>query len=29
LHVLGHDHERPEDAAVMFPLQDSLVAAIL
>lgn len=29
LHVLGHDHERPEDAAVMFPLQDAIVARAL
>ena len=29
LHVLGYDHERPEDADEMFPLQDRLVAAIL
>lgn len=29
LHVLGHDHEKPEDAAIMFPLQDSLVGAVL
>lgn len=29
LHVLGHDHERPEDAAIMFPLQDSFVSAVL
>ncbi len=25
LHVLGYDHERPEDAAAMFPLQDAIV----
>ncbi len=29
LHVLGYDHERPEDADTMFPLQDALVAALL
>jgi probable rRNA maturation factor len=29
LHVLGHDHEEPADAAIMFPLQDSLVATVL
>lgn len=29
LHVLGYDHEVPEDAAVMFPLQDSIVAEVL
>jgi probable rRNA maturation factor len=29
LHILGYDHEVPDDAARMFPLQDSLVAAIL
>ncbi len=29
LHVLGYDHEEPADAAVMFPLQDSLVASVL
>ncbi len=29
LHVLGYDHERPEDADVMFPLQDRIVAASL
>lgn len=29
LHVLGYDHEVPEDAAVMFPLQDILVNAAL
>lgn len=29
LHVLGHDHEEPADAARMFPLQDSLVASVL
>ncbi len=29
LHVLGYDHEEPVDAAVMFPIQDSLVAAVL
>ena len=29
LHVLGYDHEDPGDAAVMFPLQDSLVASAL
>ena len=29
LHVLGYDHERAEDADVMFPLQDRIVAASL
>ncbi len=29
LHVLGYDHEVAEDAARMFPIQDSLVAKIL
>lgn len=29
LHILGHDHERPEDADRMFPLQDSIVARVL
>lgn len=29
LHVLGYDHERPEDAKIMFPLQDSLVAQLV
>lgn len=29
LHVLGYDHEVPEDAAVMFPIQDAIVAEIL
>lgn len=29
LHLLGYDHERPEDAEVMFPLQDKLVAEAL
>jgi probable rRNA maturation factor len=29
LHVLGHDHEDPADAAIMFPIQDSLVASVL
>lgn len=29
LHVLGYDHERAEDAAAMFPLQDTIVAAAL
>ncbi len=29
LHVLGYDHEVADDAAVMFPLQDALVAQIL
>lgn len=29
LHVLGYDHEEPADAAVMFPIQDSLVGAVL
>jgi probable rRNA maturation factor len=25
LHVLHYDHERPEDAEIMFPLQDAIV----
>jgi probable rRNA maturation factor len=29
LHCLGYDHELPEDAEEMFPLQDSIVARIL
>lgn len=29
LHVLGHDHEKPEEAKIMFSLQDSIVAHIL
>ncbi len=29
LHVLGDAHEEPADAAMMFPIQDSLVASIL
>ena len=29
LHVLGYDHEVPEDAARMFPLQDKLVQQIV
>lgn len=29
LHILGYDHERPEDADAMFPLQDRIVAASL
>lgn len=29
LHVLGYDHELPEDALLMFPLQDKIVAEIL
>lgn len=29
LHILGYDHEDPSDAAIMFPLQDSLVASVL
>lgn len=29
LHVFGYDHERAEDAKVMFPLQDSLVNEVL
>lgn len=29
LHILGYDHERPEDADRMFPLQDRLVAQVL
>ncbi len=27
LHLLGHDHEEPEEHAVMFTLQDNLLAA--
>ncbi|MFA5946222.1 MAG: rRNA maturation RNase YbeY [Patescibacteria group bacterium] len=29
LHVLGYDHEQAEDAEVMFPLQDAIVASSL
>jgi len=29
LHVLGYDHEVPEDAQEMFPLQDSIVQSVL
>lgn len=29
LHVLGYDHEKAEDAEVMFPLQDKIVAKVL
>ena len=29
LHLMGHDHEKPEDADRMFPLQDAIVAEIL
>lgn len=29
LHVLGYDHELGADAAVMFPLQDAIVASSL
>lgn len=29
LHLMGYDHERPEDADRMFPLQDAIVAEIL
>ncbi|MFZ2681891.1 MAG: rRNA maturation RNase YbeY [Patescibacteria group bacterium] len=29
LHLMGYDHEEAEDAEVMFPLQDLLVAEIL
>jgi len=29
LHVLGYDHELPEEAGEMFPLQDKIVAEIL
>ena len=29
LHVIGYDHEEPEDAKKMFPLQDAIVDAIL
>lgn len=29
LHVLGYDHIQPEDAEIMFPLQDKLVNVIL
>ena len=27
LHLLGYDHMKPEDEAVMFPLQDKLLSA--
>ena len=27
LHLLGHDHAEPEEHAVMFGLQDQLLAA--
>lgn len=29
LHVLGYDHEEAAEAAVMFPLQDAVVADVL
>lgn len=29
LHVLGYDHEEPQDAKVMFPIQDRLVKSIV
>lgn len=29
LHVLGYDHIQPEDAEVMFPIQDSVVNQVL
>ncbi len=29
LHLMGYDHERAEDANLMFPLQDALVAKLL
>ena len=29
LHVLGHDHEKPEESKEMFTLQDTIVANIL
>lgn len=29
LHLLGYDHETPQDAEKMFPLQDAIVAQIL
>ncbi len=29
LHVLNYDHEVPEDAEIMFPLQDAIVASSL
>lgn len=29
LHVLGYDHEEPQDAALMFPMQDAIVADVL
>ncbi len=29
LHCLGYDHETAEDAAAMFPLQDTIVAQVL
>jgi len=29
LHVLGFDHEKPEDAEAMFPLQDAIIQTCL
>lgn len=29
LHILGYDHERPEDAQRMFPLQDAIAKEAL
>ena len=29
LHVFGYDHEEPEDAKKMFPLQDSIVDRVI
>ncbi len=29
LHVLGYDHEKSEDAKIMFPIQDKLVNEII
>lgn len=29
LHILGYDHELPQDAERMFPLQDSIVERVL